>query len=49
MALVELVVALPAGLIAAAIPSRTRWICVFRGFLIPALVGVLAVVAHVYG
>jgi len=43
--LVELGVAVICGLLASAIPSRSRWECVFRGFLIPALLGALTVAA----
>jgi hypothetical protein len=43
--LIELGLALLCGLLASAIPCRHRWECVFRGFLIPALLGALAVAA----
>ena len=43
--LVELGVAVICGLLASAIPCRSRWECVFRGFLIPALLGALTVTA----
>ena len=33
------------GFLASAIPGRSPWECVFRGFLIPALIGAVAVVA----
>jgi hypothetical protein len=42
---VELGLAVLCGLLASAIPCRNRWECVFRGFLIPALLGALTVVA----
>ena len=45
-ALVELLVALVCGLIAAAIPSQSGSASTFRGFLIPAVVAALAVVAR---
>jgi hypothetical protein len=41
----EFVVALAGGLLASAIPSRTRWYCVFHGILVPALVAALSVAA----
>ena len=43
--LVELGLAVICGLLASAIPGRSRWECVFRGFLIPALLGALTVTA----
>jgi hypothetical protein len=43
--LIELGLAVLCGFIASAIPCRSRWECVFRGFLIPALLGALAVAA----
>lgn len=46
LALLELGVALACGLIASAMPSRSRSRCVFRGFLIPALVAALSVAAR---
>lgn len=42
---IELGLAVICGLIASAIPCRSRWECVFRGFLIPALLGALTVAA----
>lgn len=42
---VELGLAVICGFIASAIPCRSRWECVFRGFLIPAFLGALAVAA----
>ena len=44
---VELGYAVASGLLASAIPSRHAWECVFRGFLIPAILG--AMVAAVIG
>ena len=43
--LVELSLAILCGFLASAIPGRRRWECVFRGFLIPALLGALTVAA----
>lgn len=40
---IELGLAILCGLLASAIPCRSRWECVFRGFLIPALLGALTV------
>ena len=41
----ESVVALAGGLLASAMPSRSRWSCVFRGILIPAIIAALSVAA----
>ena len=43
--LFELSLAVVCGFIAALVPSRSRWESVFRGFLIPAVIGALAVAA----
>ena len=43
--LTELGMTLICGFLASAIPSRSHWECVFRGFLFPALLGALAVAA----
>lgn len=43
--LVELGLAVLCGFLASSIPCRNRWECVFRGFLIPALLGALTVTA----
>lgn len=43
--LIELGLAILCGLLASAIPCRSRWECVFRGFLLPALLGALTVAA----
>ncbi len=42
----ELVVIFPCALVASVIPARSRWIPVFYGFLMPALVVALAVTAR---
>ena len=41
----EFIVALVGGLLASAFPSSARWYCVFRGILIPAIIGALGVTA----
>ena len=43
--LTELGLTVLCGLLASAIPCKYRWECAFRGFLIPALLGALAVAA----
>lgn len=43
--LIELGLAVLSAVLASAIPSRSRWECVFRGFLIPTLIGALTVAA----
>ena len=43
---VELGLAVFCGFLASAIPCRSRWECVFRGFLIPAVLGALVVAAR---
>ncbi len=43
--LVELGLTVLCGFLASTLPCRFRWECVFRGFLIPALLGALAVAA----
>ena len=43
--LIELVLAVMCGFLASALPCRNRWECIFRGFLIPALLGALTVTA----
>jgi hypothetical protein len=43
--LIELGLTVLCGLLASAIPCRSRWECIFRGFVIPALLGALTVAA----
>ena len=43
--LTELGMTVMCGFLASTIPCRYRWECVFRGFLLPALLGALAVAA----
>jgi len=43
--LTELGLTLMCGFLASLIPCHYRWECVFRGFLIPALLGALAIAA----
>jgi len=45
----ELVVLLPCGLLAATIPSSSRWSSILYGFLLPAVVASIAVAARLRG
>jgi hypothetical protein len=42
---IEMGLTLICGFLASLIPCHYRWDCVFRGFLIPALLGALAMAA----